>query len=321
MEQTQVPIDAVITWVDGQDPKHIAKRNQIIDATNVKQQAQAAARLDSVNEITYCVESIIKFAPFIRTIFIVTDEQTPEIAKVYPERIKIIDHKEIFKGYEQMLPTINIFSIECMLYCIPDLSENFVYFNDDFFLIKPTRPEDWFINGLPVLRGRWETHPEKIWYKRIGAWLGLKDNNRAGFRKTQSLSAKITGFNSKFFRCYHTPRALRKSTFENFFKSNPNLLTEQIRHRRRHASQFNPYSLAWHLEIKNKTAHIAEHIGVMELHHPESKTVAQVKKMLATAQSNEHVLFANIQNLNLAAPAQLETVFNWLEHVIPVKSK
>lgn len=309
-------IDAVITWVDGEDPRHIAKRNQIIDASDVNAQTRAAATLNSVNEIAYCVESIIQYAPFIRTIFIVTDEQIPEIYYTYPDRIKIIDHKDIFSGYD-VLPTINIFSIECMLYRIPGLAENFIYFNDDFFLIKPTKPTDWFITGLPVIRGRWENHPEKIWYKRIARWFGSKRDTRAGFRKTQSTAAKLIGFDNRYFRCYHTPRALRKSTFENFFAANPKLLTQQIQYRKRHASQFNPYSLAWHLEIKNNAVHYAPHVGIMEYHHPENKSVNQTERILLGAEKNASIICANIQNMNLASAEQRQTIFNWLNKIIP----
>ena len=41
-----------------------------------------------------------------------------------------------------------------MLWRINTLSENFVYFNDDFFLIRPVKVKDWFKNGNPVLRGK-----------------------------------------------------------------------------------------------------------------------------------------------------------------------
>ena len=32
---------------------------------------------------------------------------------------------------------------------IPDLAEHFLYFNDDVYLMKPSRPEDFFRDGLP----------------------------------------------------------------------------------------------------------------------------------------------------------------------------
>jgi hypothetical protein len=144
----------------------------------------------------------------------------------------------------------------------------------------------------------------------------MNRDTRAGFRKTQSTSAKLIGFNNRYFRCYHTPRALRKSTFEKFFDENPELLVKQIQYRKRHASQFNPYSLAWHLEIKNNTAHYAPSVGIMELHHPEHKSVRQTERMLRAAERNTRTICANIQNMNLASGEQQQIIFKWLNRVI-----
>ena len=41
------------------------------------------------------------------------------------------NHKEIFKGYENYLPTFNIRTIETAFHRIRNLSEHFIYFNDD----------------------------------------------------------------------------------------------------------------------------------------------------------------------------------------------
>ncbi len=309
-------IDAVITWVDGNDPKHLAKRNQIIDKRDVRNQKEASERLDSINEIRYCVESIIRFAPFIRTIFIVTDDQVPSIYHDYPDRIKIIDHKEIFIDHEYALPTINIFSIECMLYRIKDLAEHFIYLNDDFFLIKPTQPEDWFINDLPVLRGRWETPPDKIWYKKIKRLISLNDPSHAGFRNSQALAAQLAGFTDRFFRCFHTPRSLRKSTFEHYFSEHPDLLKHQIQYRLRNPTQFNPYALAWHLEIKNKTAQFSTSIGILELHNPANKAVRTIRNMLKKVSAQPEIICANVQSLNLASKEKQQLIFAWLEDTL-----
>jgi hypothetical protein len=309
-------IDIVITWVDGDDPKHIAKRNQIIGASNVKAQTLASNVFGSINEISYCVKSILTFAPFVGTIFIVTDNQIPDIYYQYPTRIKIIDHKEIFYGYENVLPTINPRCIESLFYRIPGLSEHFVYFNDDFFLIKPIQPSDWFIEGKPVIRGRWEKFEEYIWYKNIATALGLRKEDRAGFRKAQSIAAKTAGFTKQYFRCYHTPRPLRKSTYEVFFKNNPELLTEQIKYRTRSANQFNPYSLMWHLEVKQNTAIIATTPALLELHHPKNKSITTLQRMLSKAQADPSIIFMNIQDLNLTNAKQQELIIHFLNEVI-----
>ena len=137
-------IDAVITWVDGADANHQMKYEKYLRGRSdfKKQYLQS-------NEIAFCVASILKYAPFIRKIFIVTDGQSPnleEIKKFSPlDKVNIVDHKEIFNGAEEFLPTFNIRSIDAVLYKIEGLSENFIYFNDDMFLIKKSNPEEWFV--------------------------------------------------------------------------------------------------------------------------------------------------------------------------------
>lgn len=57
------PIDAVIMWVDGNDPQLAAKRNSYLkgDSTNIGSGAHST-RFASLNEIKYCILSIFRFA-------------------------------------------------------------------------------------------------------------------------------------------------------------------------------------------------------------------------------------------------------------------
>ena len=70
-------IDAVITWVDGSEPNYKLKLEEILKNKKIinRQYTQA-------NEIDFCVASIIKFAPFVRKIFIVTDKQKPKFSVI-----------------------------------------------------------------------------------------------------------------------------------------------------------------------------------------------------------------------------------------------
>ena len=65
-------IDAVIAWVDGDDPKHIKKRKLYLSSDNEDKNDDIAGstRIKSLGEIEFCVGSILKYAPFIRKIFI-----------------------------------------------------------------------------------------------------------------------------------------------------------------------------------------------------------------------------------------------------------
>src|SRR5690606_6238916 len=106
-----------------------------------------------------CLRSIRKFAPWIRTIYLVTDQQCPGFLapKVKSKLgVELVDHKEVFKGYENVLPTFNSLSIETALYRIPGLSSKFIYFNDDFVLVAPVDKGDFFEKDAVVLRGEWK---------------------------------------------------------------------------------------------------------------------------------------------------------------------
>ena len=89
-------IDAVITWVDGSEPSYKLKLEE-----NLKNKKITNRQYHQANEIDFCVASIIKFAPFVRKIFIVTDKQKPNLSGIRHlvslKKIEIIDHEEIFR--------------------------------------------------------------------------------------------------------------------------------------------------------------------------------------------------------------------------------
>jgi len=243
-------IDAVILWVNGNDDKHKIKISNYVDNKSEISLTKFRTRFDQVNEIKFTIDSILKFAPYIENIHIITDEQTPEfLEKIdnndYYKKVSIVDHKVVFKDFEQFLPTFNCRPIETCMHRIPGLAEHFIYFNDDFFLIKHTKPTDFFRNGLPVLRGKWLKFDKDIFYKKF-------KKIRVGHKKAQQKAAQLIGL-KKYYNFKHTPHPLRKSTFKTYFNNNPNIFIENIKYRFRNKNQFTPQGLANHIEIKNKT--------------------------------------------------------------------
>jgi hypothetical protein len=82
------------------------------------------------------------FAPWVRTIHVVTAGQTPPWLDASHPRVRMVDHREILPT--EALPTFNSQAIETGLHRIPGLSEHFLYFNDDMFLGRPVAPEAFF---------------------------------------------------------------------------------------------------------------------------------------------------------------------------------
>lgn len=145
------PIDVVFTWVDGSDEKWQQKYQQAMRTHQFERiglYADDSARFANHNELYYSVYAVQKFMPWVRHIFIVTDEQIPKWLDIEKQtQIKIIDHKQIIDG--QYLPTFNSHVIEAHLHRIPELSDHFIYFNDDVFVARPLSPSHFFSsNGI-----------------------------------------------------------------------------------------------------------------------------------------------------------------------------
>ncbi|MHC1550004.1 hypothetical protein [Phyllobacterium sp. K27] len=232
-----------------------------------------ATRYASNGEIYYCIASILKFAPFIRNVWIVTDNQRPQFidefanAGLCPQDfIKIVDHKALFEGFESVLPTFNARTIETMLWRIPELSEHYIYFNDDFFLNKPLTPEFFFRRGLPVIFGkralphRWQ--PKTILRKALAGKKVPSPTLRPTYRAAHELGARSAGVKGRFVLVDHLPHPLRKSVQASFYHNEPELLSKQLKFRSRNIEQFSSVALINHLEISAGNAHIEKPVKI-----------------------------------------------------------
>ncbi|MFD4261367.1 stealth family protein [Streptomyces sp. NPDC058534] len=141
------PVDAVYTWVDGSDPEWQRRRATVVGEPYHPQAANAARYL-SRDELRYSLRSLHMHAPWIRHVYLVTDQQVPAWLDTGHPRLTVVDHREIFTD-PGMLPTFNSHAIESQLHHIEGLAEQFLYFNDDVFLGRPTVPQQFFLaNGI-----------------------------------------------------------------------------------------------------------------------------------------------------------------------------
>ena len=140
------PVDVVYTWVDGNDSKWLEKKKLTLEKSASRYQAAGVSgvgRFRDNGELKYSVRSVMRFAPWIRRVFIVTDDQIPDWLDTSNRKIEIVDHKDIFDNKDD-LPCFSARAIETRLHHITGLSERFLYFNDDFFLGRPTSVSDFF---------------------------------------------------------------------------------------------------------------------------------------------------------------------------------
>ena len=317
-------VDAVITWVDGADPAHRQKLDAWLAQSGMPRPATAEpTRFNDAGEIDWCIRSILRFAPWFRRIHVVVDAQTPAIlqrlgAGGLADRFNIVDHREIFAGFEQHLPTFNSRSIISMLWRIEGLAENFVYFNDDMFLLRDVQAEDFFRDGRVVQRGEWRRQAGNGWPARIMRQLKRLRGARAdkvGNLDAQQLSARIAGFEDRYYRLYHNPYPMRRSTLQAFFVEHPDLLVSNCSHRLRSNAQFKTEALATHLEFLHHNAIADNRLHVVQL-KPSEQHSSRVHRKIARADASDSSAFVCVQSLELAPAAVQQAIIEWLDRRI-----
>lgn len=321
----EADIDVVIAWVDGNDPMHKKKIQPYLNP-----QAQASddiagpTRYRSEGEIFYCVASILRFAPFVRKIFIVTDEQYPGlegfIQRNFPENkipLEIVDHKVIFRGYEEYLPVFNSRAVETCIYRIPDLSENYVYFNDDFFLVRPLQITDWYDGDKIVAYGNWRN----LMLDRF-LWLikPMKNGHKpVGFKDGMIMGARKYGKKWRYFHLDHMPHPLKKSVIADYFLKNPDHFVSNISHKFRSGKQFNTHEIYYLLMLDSGKAVVkpsSEHLLYMK---PVNRGKSYLKRKMRTFQSGNDLKFCCIGSIDMATPDDRNQLLIWLKGILSIK--
>ncbi|CAM3832692.1 stealth family protein [Nocardiopsis rhodophaea] len=143
------PIDVVYTWVDGADPEWAAERDRHLSRVGALNPTAAShSRYVDRDELRYSLRSLEMYAPFVRTIYIVTDGQCPAWLDTSSDRVQVIDHRDIFDDHS-VLPVFNSHAIETRLHHIEGLSEHYLYLNDDVFFGRHVSARKFFHgNGI-----------------------------------------------------------------------------------------------------------------------------------------------------------------------------
>ena len=148
------PIDLVYLWCED-NPQREKLRNEWKEKLGIMKnkntnslQATNKGRFVSNDELKYSLRSVEKYAPWINKIYIITDNQVPKWLNLNHPKIKIIDHKDIMPVSAR--PSFNSTSIEHCISNIKDLSEHFLYANDDMMFGNYVQPEDFFKDGKPM---------------------------------------------------------------------------------------------------------------------------------------------------------------------------
>ncbi|KAF9086552.1 hypothetical protein BGX23_008799 [Mortierella sp. AD031] len=162
-QQTDDPtkFDIVYTWVNGSDPLFRTMRSDSQNKSpifhkalqeNAKEvETTTTRRFRDMDELRYSIRSTVDYASRLyRHIHLLVTEVTPNKAQSPTwliqepsSPIRIVSHRSIFHNSSH-LPSYNSLAIESQFHNIPDLSEIFVYLNDDMFFGQEFLPSDFW---------------------------------------------------------------------------------------------------------------------------------------------------------------------------------
>ena len=147
IQKTDEPIDAVYLWVDGQAPGFSAMLERVLSEEKAAPDALSIGRdrFRDNEELRYSLRSLGTYAPWIRTVYIVTNGRAPTWLNMQHARIRVVTHDQLFLNPEN-LPSFNSQAIELQLHRIPGLSRRFLYLNDDVFFGRTCAPSDFGVN-------------------------------------------------------------------------------------------------------------------------------------------------------------------------------
>ena len=150
-------IDLVISYVDNKDS---VWRNAYIDYCEENNCPDKLVniignRYGGFNFLDYHLKLANKNMPWLNKIYLLVSNIEQISGRELPSNVEVVLHKDfIWNAY---LPTFNSTTIEMFLWNIPNLSEYFIYANDDMLPTKPMKPSDFFENGK--IKINWRKDP------------------------------------------------------------------------------------------------------------------------------------------------------------------
>ena len=309
-------MDAVITWVDGSDSAHQLKLQSYLDSYATKPESSASTRFADNGEIEFSVRSLIRFAPWVDKIYIVTDKQIPHFYRNITdqsllEKVIIVDHQVLFSGYADALPVFNSLSIEALLWNIPGLSDDFIYLNDDMMLIRPVPASAFRIDNDYILKGKLRPIKRRKLFSQLKKLWSHPNNKRVGYRQIQEKCAELIDSNGYFLDLPHCPHILNRSTMKNFFAENVSLLEVTLGHKFRHSDQIWAVSLFCHLVLLNKVARIDNRFKTVNI-KANSYSLKKVQRILGSAEYSPESYFLCVQSLDMASTECRNFIKQWM---------
>lgn len=324
-------IDFVVTWVDSNDVNW-QKEKAKYSGKKVND-SNSDIRYRDYETLRYWFRAIEKFTPWVNRVFFVTCGHIPEWLNTKNEKLNIVKHEDYIP--KEYLPTFNSNVIEIYMDRIPNLSEKFVYFNDDTFIVNKMKEEDFFKKGKPKdalnfniisaqkennLIGHTILNDMEILENNFSKNNVIKNNLfkvlnwRYGIQNIKTLLllpwSHFSGIENQ-----HMPLNYLKSTFKNVWDKEEERLVEMSKNRFRTKNDYNLWIFKyWQLLTGNFIPKSYRRCKYYDLKNDNKKFINQV------INSKYDMVCINDSDLNLDFEKVKKELIDMFEKILPEKS-
>ena len=297
------PIDFVLLWVDDSDPEWRKLRKQYSPDSDFLVD-DSEARYRDWETLKYWFRGVEKFAPWVNKIYFVTCGHVPSWLNLDAEKLVHVKHEDYIP--KEYLPTFSSHPIELNLNRIKDLSEHFVYFNDDTFICREIPRELFYRDGKPVHQARLHAiRPGKIGAimphiylnavevinshydmhevlkKDRDKWYSVRKNGVATVLENRYCSQfkMFPGFGNE-----HLPVPILKSTMDTIWKLEGARLDDTCRHKFRDVRDVSQFVFRyWQMAGGNFVPEKLENLGAHYTIKSDRENVKQLCKYVTTS--------------------------------------
>lgn len=266
-------MDAIITYVDCDD-NFINQYHKYCDEILFKNRYRSYGVLDLQ------IKGIRKFMPYINNIFVIVSDKS-QLNDIELDNVIIIEHKDIIP--EDILPVFNSCAIEMFMWNIPNLGEQFIYFNDDMFILDYIDSLIFFNDNKPCLSPyimKFDKSIGKIHYHRcyqstlaIKKLLNIEDNEEALIQ-------------------VHIPKPYLKSTCEFVFYKLHNQILNRIG-KLKNERMFNCY-------LFNNYDYLSNNYSNLDIKYKYFKIIDGFDKIIKDVEENNYsIICINDNHLNV----------------------
>lgn len=216
-------IDIVVTYLNERDEKwqkdfEYWKKREIKEgrAKESNRQAFGKERTREWDCFKYWFRGVEKNCPWVNKVFVIVQNENhiPKWLNLENPKLRVVYHSEFIP--KKLLPTFNAMTIAMYVSNIPDLSENYIMCDDDYYFLNPIAEDRFFKQNKPVhkdnrlpynfYQGDLLRGSDAVFYAIL--------NNDLMFEERFMKNNKVK------YGIYHLPEARKKSFEQKILKEN-----------------------------------------------------------------------------------------------------